>query len=296
MREGTKHHHRPHAELKLKPSTWYKQRFLVAEIIGVMGDVRLNECGTVEAGERYARVRRDDGLKPVSVNNELRVLRRIINYARERGLAIPPPRFEMLKETGTARVKLWTRDEVHRLLQACGEVSPAILPLVFFLLHTGCRKGEALALTWEHVDLARGMIRIWPSEEWQPKNNKPREVPISTELLPFLTGARASEKWLFPCATGGRYVAWPKLQFDRARKKAGLVGGPHTRRHTYGSHFLQTQPDLPLLARVLGHSDISVTRLYSHLLPDHLERARNAVNFMSPITAAEVKAKVLWGA
>jgi integrase len=288
--------YRPHAELKLKRSTWYKQQFLVAEIMNALGNLRLNECGTVEAGERYARLRRGDGLKPVSVNNELRVLRRILNYARERGFVVPAPTFKLLKETGSGRVKVWTVDEANRLLQAWAEVSPSILPLVLFLLNTGCRKGEALALTWDHVDLPGGMIRIWPSEEWQPKNGKPREVPISKALLPFLSGARASEKWVFPCKSGGRYAAWPKLQFDRARKKAGLVGGPHICRHTFASHFLQAQPDLPLLAKLLGHSDIAVTRLYSHLLPDHLERARNAVNFTSPITATEVKAKLLWGA
>jgi integrase len=181
-------------------------------------------------------------------------------------------------------VKVWTVDEANRLLQACGEVSPAILPLVVFLLNTGCRKGEALALTWDHVDLPRGMIRIWPSEEWQPKNGKPREVPISKALLPFLTGARTSEKWVFPCASGGRYASWPKLQFDRARKRAGLTGGPHTCRHTYASHFLKVRPDLFLLAQVLGHSEIAVTRRYSHLLPEHLERARDAVNFSASIS------------
>jgi integrase len=41
------------------------------------------------------------------------------------------------------------------------------------------RKGEALALTWPQVDAERREIRIWPSEEWQPKNGRPREVPIS---------------------------------------------------------------------------------------------------------------------
>jgi hypothetical protein len=49
------------------------------------------------------------------------------------------------------------------------------------------------------------------------------------------------------------------------------------------------------LAQVMGHSDITVTKLYSHLLPDHLERARNAVNFGSPVGAAELLARRRWG-
>lgn len=280
--EFCKSHYGPHAELRLRPTTWYKQRFLVAELVGVLGDLKLDECASVTTADMYARIRLDERLKPVSVNNELRVLRRIVNYARQCGLTVPAPRFDMLPEGGSSRVQVWADHEVASLLASCAEVSPAILSLVLFLLNTGCRKGEALALTWDHVDLERGMIRIWPSDEWRPKNGKPREVPFSKALMPFLTGSRASEKWVFPSSTGDRYATWPKLQFDRARKKVGLEGGPHTCRHTYASHFLKAQPDMYLLAQVLGHSEIAVTRLYSHLLPEHLERARDAVCFEVP--------------
>jgi hypothetical protein len=60
-------HYRPHAETRLRNTTWYKQKFLVAEIMAWLGNLKLDECGTVETGERYARIRRDCGLKPVSV-------------------------------------------------------------------------------------------------------------------------------------------------------------------------------------------------------------------------------------
>ena len=53
---------------------------------------------------------------------------------------------------------------------------------MMFLANTGCRRGEALALQWIDVDLAQNMVRITPSEEWQPKNGRPREIPISDEL------------------------------------------------------------------------------------------------------------------
>jgi hypothetical protein len=54
-------------------------------------------------------------------------------------------------------------------------------------------------------------------------------------------------------------------------------------------------PDLFLLARVLGHSDTRVTKLYSHLLPEHLARARNAVRFAPPVQiTAKEKAANRW--
>lgn len=48
-------------------------------------------------------------------------------------------------------------------------------------------------------------------------------------------------------------------------------------RHTYASLFLQRVPDLFLLAEVLGHSSTRTTKIYAHLMPDHLARARGAV-------------------
>jgi integrase len=106
----------------------------------------------------------------------------------------------------------------------------------------------------------------------------PREIPISDALRAALAGPRRHDQWLFPTRHGGRYKEFPKDVYNRIRKAAGLVGGPHTTRHTFASHFLQAVPDMFLLAQVLGHSHQRVTELYSHLLPEHLSRARNAVN------------------
>jgi site-specific recombinase XerD len=70
--------------------------------------------------------------------------------------------------------------------------------------------------------------------------------------------------------------------FDRARDAAGLEGGVHKLRHTFASHFLAKEPDMYLLAQVLGHSYTQVTERYAHLLPSHLARARDVVSITGP--------------
>ena len=116
---------------------------------------------------------------------------------------------------------------------------------------------------------------------------------MSTELRQVLERLpRRSERWVFPAATGERWAYWPQLQFDRARRAAGLQGGPHTLRHTFASLFLARCPDLPLLGQLLGHTDSRVTRLYAHLLPDHLERARNVVRFAVPSIGAPRRERI----
>jgi len=199
-----------------------------------------------------------------------------------------------LRERGRAGVTAWTAEQMGALLKAAEQHDPELLPLIVLIANTGCRKGEALALTWEGVDLVNGFVRFWPSIEWQPKNDEPREVPISDTLMHWLRATRRHPKWVFPSRAGSRFAMWPTKRWERVRDAAGLKGGVHQLRHTFASHFLARQPDLLLLAEVLGHSDTAVTGLYKHMLPDHLSRARNVVNFTPAVGPAFVEAQRRW--
>jgi integrase len=292
--------YKPSAKLHLKPATWTKRSSQLATLIEFFGECLLTDIND-QLVDAYKRERRDAGLKNVSINNELRVLRKVLLFARdERGIALSPPRMRFLAE-GDRRPKVWNAGEVKRLFDACAKSAPALLPILVFLVNTGARRGEALALRWEHVDLERRLVKIWPTEEdddegeaWEPKNRRPREVPIGDRLLPWLSGERASATWVFPSSNVGRFAYWPENTYQRVQRLASLSGGVHTLRHTYASHFLQAEPDLFLLAKILGHSHTRVTELYSHLLPNHLERGRNAVAFAPEVGPAIVKAKTRW--
>ena len=275
--EFCKHQYRPYAETNLKRSTWKKVRiYQLATLEEFLGTKKLTEISTEEI-ESYKRVRAR-AVRPSSVNNELRVLRTVLNYAAETGYPAARPKFKKLPQRGQARAQAWTAAELYRLFTEAREESPELVRLLVFLANTGCRKGEALACEWSWIDFGAEMIRIPSNEHWQPKNGKPREVPMSDACRAVLSGPKASERWVFPKASGERYVEFPKDAFWAARDRAKLTGGPHTFRHTFASHFLQAVPDMSLLARVLGHGHQRVTELYAHLLPDHLARARNAVN------------------
>ncbi|MES1205245.1 MAG: tyrosine-type recombinase/integrase [Pseudomonadota bacterium] len=289
------------AKRELRPGTWRKVKSVVATLIEHFGHLKLNEidAAAIDAYVDNRRARRDDGaegLKAVSVNNELRILRRILNVAKEK--KYPGGGGEHVKEIPQdppGRVKVWDAKQIARLYEACEKKAPPLLPLLVFLANTGCRCGEALALVWENVDLTNRMIKIHPSEEWRPKNGRPREIPISDALLPWLARQRRSQKWVFPSpGTGSRWAFWPGHQWARVQEKATLEGGVHTLRHSFASAFLQERADMFLLAEVMGHSHTSVTALYSHLLPDHLEKARNVVQHAPQIGPAALEAKARW--
>ena len=270
-------HYAPHAERHLKDTTWSKVRkYQVATLIGLLGPIKMSEFAVADI-ERYKAERLKDA-GPSSINNELRVFRTILNYARSLGVPAPELKFKKLPIRGKPRALAWTSAQVAFLYEKARKLRPELLPILVFLLNTGCRKGEAIVAEWDWVDFEKGMIRIPSNQYWQPKNGLPREIPMGDSVRAILSGPRLDERWLFTNSHGGPWAQFPKDLYWEVRDAAKLTGGPHTTRHTYASHFLANVADLFLLAKVLGHSHQRVTELYSHMLPDHLARARNAVN------------------
>ena len=274
----------PHSKNHLKRSTLITRKTQLESLIRFFGDRTVSEIDAA-AIDLYIERRLSARLQRISVNNELRVLRRVLTFARdERELIQKVPKVRFLSEDAK-RVRVWTETEVQRLFTACSDGYPHLLRILEFLANTGARRGEALALTWQHVDFERRMVKVWPTSEddeggaaWSPKNRKPREIPLSDELAGSMATWRTGSNYVFPCpGTKKRYAYWPGRAFQLVQQQAALTGGVHTLRHTYASLFLQHVPDLFLLSKILGHSQTRVTELYSHLLPEHLARGRNAV-------------------
>ncbi len=271
--------YKPHARMQLRKSTWSVRVFHLATLCTHFGSIRLTEIDAA-AVERFKLARHEAGRSPVTINNEIAVLQAVLTFARRVGVPAANPKYLFLRTTKSSRAKAWSTEEIARLYSQCSKLSPEVLPLVIFLANTGARPTEALRLEWSNVDLELGFIRIWPSEDWRPKDDEAREVPMSDELRAMLEAMPRTSSFVFATGDGERRKSFPKYPFERARDAAKITGGPYTLRHTFASHFLKVRPDMFLLARILGHSDVAVTRIYSHLMPDHLERARNAVRLV----------------
>jgi site-specific recombinase XerD len=75
---------------------------------------------------------------------------------------------------------------------------------------------------------------------------------------------------VFSKENGSRYSGW----METAGKKAGNPRFTlHDLRHTFASHLVMQGVDLPTVQKLMGHSKISTTMIYTHLAPDHLKKA-----------------------
>lgn len=266
----------PHAVARLGADTWkLVRRYQVATLREFFGRHRLSELTTALVDE-YTTERRGS-VQASSVNNELRLLRTILSYARELGYPVAEVQIRRLPSPAR-RVRCWTPAEVRKLMATATREDPGLVPLIVFLLNTGVRKGEAIAAQWSWIDRRRRALCIGPTRTWAPKNRKPREVPLSAALERTLRSLPRSSAWIFPTIHGERHMTFRNDRFREVVHAAGLKGGPHTCRHTFASFFLAAGGSLYELAALLGHSTTRTTELYAHLLPGHLEGARNAVN------------------
>lgn len=278
----------PHAAIHLGANTWNNDRvYQVATLKEHFGKLRLSEVGS--RIDSYKKARLAGGMQASTLNLHLKVLRAILNWAVGEKLLSEAPKVKLLPE-GERRVHWWRLEDVATIYRTAREKHAWMVPILHFMLETGCRKGEVIAAEWSWVDWAAQELRIPVTRFWRPKSRKPREVPLSPALLATLRKLQKDAGPIFPRPDGKPYEAFPKDAWNRMTEEAGLRCGPHTTRHTFASHFLAKVPDLQLLSKLMGHSHTMVTERYAHMLPDRFEKARGVVS-MAPTMATRPKAR-----
>lgn len=99
---------------------------------------------------------------------------------------------------GNARSRFLSPEDAFAILDAAESVDPEMARLLTFLLYTGCRIGEAMAMRWENVNLAESTASVINS-----KNGNPREMKLRPEIVEALTPHKQIEGKVFRFKQGG---------------------------------------------------------------------------------------------
>jgi len=241
----------------------------------------------------------NDGYAPKTVGLMLSVLRRVLTllYRSGRISRNPATRFGEILRRADRRmasevtvVDAWSRMEAEKLLAVAEEHEPRFSVLLHFLLATGARKGEALALKWEDVDFERSRITIRRSLTQRrvstPKSGRARTVLMASNLASVLFDLLAERRreamhlgwpsipeWVFCSEVGTPLDERNVLRFwERVRRRAHKLGVRplrlHAARHTFATLALQAGKSVRWVADQLGHADPALTlRVYAHSLP-----------------------------
>lgn len=175
-----------------------------------------------------------------------------------------------------------SQDELVRLLVA---VDKRIYRMALMTAYAaGLRITELVALKPEHIDSARMMLLVELG-----KGQKSRLVPLSDVLLAQLRDYWRTDRprvkgspWLFPGEDPARPLDVTTIQkaCQRARNAAGLAkrATPHTMRHCYATHSLESGVDLRTLQELLGHACLSTTAIYLHVTRKLVNAAKSPLD------------------
>lgn len=165
--------------------------------------------------------------------------------------------------------------------------------LLEILYATGLRVSELVALPLSAARRDARMIVV------RGKGNKERLVPLNetskqamADYLAALEETQraqkknsAASKWLFPSSGESGHLT--RQHFARDLKELAMAAGiaprlisPHVLRHAFASHLLHNGADLRIVQTLLGHTDISTTQIYTHIVE---ERLKSLVRDLHPL-------------
>ena len=241
--------------------------------------------------------------RPYQANRLLAIVGSMYGFAAKRGLVPrgtnPALGLERFRETSRERYlsteELARLGEALRLAETIGlpwKSDPAKAPskhlpaqaqrrtllssevtLAFrLLLFTGARLREILHLEWRHVDLERGLILLPDSKTGR------KTIVMSVLTVALLRSARRSGPFVIPGAVPDQPRSDLKKPWLAIQRHADLEGVRlHDLRHTFASIGAGASLGLPIVGKLLGHSQPATTARYAHLDADPLRRATDLI-------------------
>ena len=225
----------------------------------------------------YLAYLQDQGKSGATASRSLASLKNFYAYAVSGGfLEVSPISSEIHVERGEKKLpQILTGKEVELLLAqpACvdhkGYRDKAMLEVMYA---TGMRVTELISLNVEDVNLKLALIKCHSGKKSRVNPLYPAAQKALAVYLKDVRSAMvldANEQALFVNIGGTRMSRqgfWKILKYYQAKAGIEKEITPHTLRHSFAVHLLENGADLGSLQELMGHSDISSTQMYAHLI------------------------------
>jgi integrase len=272
---GTAHHTMADALQQAWTDVWVNRkaaagfRTLIREVEAYMGSTPVKD---VDHGAltRFRRHLTDKGLSEATANRYLACASKALTTAAKMGWIQARPPIPKGRE-GRGRPLYLTADQVSDIVAR--EDDPLLRTGWLLFTQSGLRPAEALALTWDDVDLADRWLRV--GNAWgDTKSSQFRTVPISKRLATALAEVKAEGH---SAPLGGRGYVWWSKRWKQACDRIGVIlpkgTSIYVARHTTATLMVAAGLDVTEVQRILGHATVTTTQVYVKTLPMRLKSA-----------------------
>jgi integrase len=290
-----------HASFKRKARTFELYSDMLNRIVlPFLGNLKAHEVSRSDVTKLHLHCSRT----PVQANRLLIVISSVYAFGARAGLvpeAMNPAR-SVEKYPEKSRERYLSADELQRLGHAIREaetvgiewtpddtkpkskhapkrpdcrrttISPHAAAALRLLIFTGARLREILHLKWQYVDLERGLLLLPDSKTGR------KTIILNAMALAVLQDLSRMSDYVIAGDVQDRPRSDLKRPWRLISKRAGLEGVRlHDLRHTFASFGAGGGLGLPIIGKLLGHSQVSTTQRYAHLDNDPLRRASNSI-------------------
>ena len=288
---------------ELKPSSFqaYESIYRLYVKDSNLGGLEVYKVKSMHIQEYYNKIGKERSYSQLKKLNKL--LKTFFSYAEREGFILKNPCNNVTipnkgisKSTPKDSIDFFNNEEIPLLLSAIK--GHKFEKLFLMALGTGLRQGELLALKWENVNFQEKYLNVKETIKtvyvFDNEGNKTRETLIQKPktntsvrqvflpdiIVELLTTIPHDSEFVF-CDENGNPIS-AKTIFGNWKKVLKDNNIPHKKfhalRHTYATMLLNKGVDLKTVQDLMGHSDISITQIYLHILPKTKNDAVNRLN------------------
>jgi integrase/recombinase XerD len=168
-----------------------------------------------------------------------------------------------------------SKEEIEKLISATKNINHRLIIQIGY--SAGLRVSEIINLSWADIDFDRNLIHLK-----RAKGKKDRIVMLSQKVKENLSGlAPYKQGYVFITNRGGKYTQRTVQKIiENAAKKACIRKKitPHTLRHSFATHLLESGTDIRYIRDLLGHADISTTLIYTKVSNREISKIKSPLD------------------
>ena len=214
--------------------------------------------------EKYISSLRKKNISNTTINRKISSLKNFLKFLHSEKI-IKDINLDIFESLNNAKKipKAISKDEINKIfnsLNKSNNINKSIYIIILKLMYlSGLRISEALALKWSDLSKADMTLNIYG------KGSKERKSYLTRDFLDTLYSLKKDESFIF-CIKGKKISVRSVNKFLDKAYKEGLINykiSSHVFRHSFASSMLENEADIRHIQKLLGHSSISTTEIYT---------------------------------